>query len=434
MTSSKLCSNGKTFRRKSLFPEHGRTPQRPISDPYPPQGEGAWLPYELDVSEGFTSVPLRIPHMEQPTASSLPASGLPKGAPCGPIPIQDLFLGDVYRDQVQTWLALADTAVKALRQGRKPPKVPTRTILQDQLQPWAQGVVWDCTTPTNCKPVVRSDRDTIFPGKRQIDRAALRRVAALLDWHDTDLLDQIGEGGIKVRSSCEPAIVLVFHHDSLLTALPMAEKSVAAHLKEEWVSPLSRHLPFVPCRLQPHGVVLQSRIRISPDGSVEEYDKPRITTDASFGGVDSVNAGVKDLDRAVCLPTVQQLGRGWAICDTAYPKSSTKGTSAYCVDAESAYNFMCIQRADWWGTQSPAYGTQTPSNCKPVVRSEGNTTFPGKRQTDRAALRRAAALPDSHDTDPLDQIGKGGIETVTPRRGLAISYSHLPRRLSRRVR
>ena len=313
VTSSKPCSNGKTLRRKSLFPDQGRAP---LSD--------------------------------QPPAPPLPPSGLPKGAPHGPIPIQDLFLGDVYRDQVQTWLALADTAVKALRQGRKPPKVPTRTILQDQLQPWAQGVVWDCTTPTNCKPVVRSDRNTVFPGKRQTDRAALRRVAALLDWHDTDLLDQIGEGGIEVRSSCEPAIVLVFHHDSLLTALPMAEKSVAAHLKEEWVSPLSRHLPFVPCRLQPHGVVLQSRTRISPDGSVEEYDKPRITTDASFGGVDSVNAGVKDLDRAVCLPTVQQLGRGWAICDTAYPKSSTRGTSAYCVDAESAYSFMCMQRADWW--------------------------------------------------------------------------------------
>ena len=50
----------------------------------------------------------------------------------------------------------------------------------------------------------------------------------------------------------------------------------------------------------------------------------------------------------MCLPTVQQLGRGWAICDTVYPKSSTRVTSAYYVDTESAYSFMCIQRADWW--------------------------------------------------------------------------------------
>ena len=319
VTSTKPSSGGgKVLRRKRLFDTDG-----------PPTSIDCWLP-------------------EAPAP--------PKGAPTGPIAIQDLFLEDVYNDQIMTWLALADAAAAAISRGQKPPPVPTRTVLQDQLQPWAQGRIWDCADHLNCKPVERSTRHTKFPGKRQINRAAFREVARLLDWHDDDLLDQIGEGGVEVRSSCEPAIVLAFHHDSLLTALPMAEESLAKHIEEGWVSPPTRHLPFVPIRLQPRGVVLQSRVRIAADGSVEEYDKPRMTTDASFGGKDSVNAGVADLDRGICLPSVQQLGRGWAICDTAFPKANTPGSSAYCVDAESAYSFLCVQAADlwmqgfvWWG-------------------------------------------------------------------------------------
>eukprot|EP00966_Prymnesium_polylepis_P063627 1475750-Prymnesium_polylepis.1 len=62
------------------------------------------------------------------------------------------------------------------------------------MAPFARGLVWDCPDPSDCRPVRRSTRDTAFPGARQLDRAAARRAAAELDWVDTDIIDQIGEG------------------------------------------------------------------------------------------------------------------------------------------------------------------------------------------------------------------------------------------------
>ena len=97
---------------------------------------------------------------------------------------------------------------------------------------------------TTGKPVERSTRATIFPGKRQLDRAAVRRVAEELGWTDADLLAQIGEGGVEVRSDCSLDIVLQFHHDSFFNELEVASKVVEAHIAEEWVSKPTRYLPF----------------------------------------------------------------------------------------------------------------------------------------------------------------------------------------------
>eukprot|EP00965_Chrysotila_dentata_P084581 2791862-Pleurochrysis_carterae.AAC.1 len=63
------------------------------------------------------------------------------------------------------------------------------------MAPWARGVVGDCRDPTRCEPVRRFTRDTTFPGRRQIDRAELRRMARELAWHDEDIIAQAGEGG-----------------------------------------------------------------------------------------------------------------------------------------------------------------------------------------------------------------------------------------------
>eukprot|EP00966_Prymnesium_polylepis_P011053 254116-Prymnesium_polylepis.1 len=221
------------------------------------------------------------------------------------------------------------------------------------MAPFACGLVWDCSDHLDCKPVRRSTRHTTFPGARQLDRAAVRRVASELDWADSDIVGQIGEGGIETRAECELISVLAFHHQSLLTEVEAAEATVAAHQKEEWVSGPSRHLPFVPCRLQPRGVVLQARSRVRDDGTLEDYMKPRITTDGSFGGPDSVNASVSDAERAVGLPSGQSLGVGWAACQSAFDgEPAADGgnvqVAGYCVDAESAYSFCPVQHADLW--------------------------------------------------------------------------------------
>ena len=273
----------------------------------------------------------------------------------GPVAIHELYLGDVYRDKVQAWMRLADAAAAALRGGRSPPSVPTVVIAQDEQPLFARYVVWDCSDPDDCRPVARSTRDTVFPGARQIDRAALRRVAAELGWDrvDADIIAQVGEGGVEARSECAMETVLAWHHTGVADHTAAAEAAVQKDWEEEWASRPTRHLPFVPCRVLPRNVVMQERVRLLPndeaDGRprVEVYEKPRITQNSSHGGDDSVNAGVEDDERFVRLPTVQRYARGWAICDTAGEAGGARA-EGYVVDAESAFRFCPLQRADWW--------------------------------------------------------------------------------------
>ena len=273
----------------------------------------------------------------------------------GPVRVHELYDAGVYEGTVQPWLQQADAAAAALREGRTPPKVPTVTIEQDQMPLWARGVVWDCSDPADCKPVQRSTRDTVFPGARQIDRAALRAAAEELGWErvDLDILEQIGEGGVEARSDCALTTVLAWHHNGVAENVAAAAKVVQADWAEEWASRPTRHLPFAPCRILPRNVIMQERVRLLPgegaDGAprLEAYEKPRITQNSSHGGVDSVNAGVDDDDSFVQLPTVQRFARGWAICDTAGEAGGARA-AGYVVDAESAYRFCVVQLADQW--------------------------------------------------------------------------------------
>ena len=269
----------------------------------------------------------------------------------GPVAIEELYLDGVYEAEISTWMHLANAAAAALREGRSYTRPPSRTITQAQMQPWARDVVWDCADRCDCRPVARSTRHTQFPGARQLDRDALRRVARDLAWHDGDIVDQAGEGGIEVRSHCALDTVLSFHHAGLNVALAAAAKAVSNDLSEEWVDQPARHLPFVPCRVLPRNVVMQERSRLVHDGgggapTLELYLKARVTQDSSDGGDHAVNAGVPAGERYVTLPTVQQHARGLAICDTAGGDAAR--AASYVVDAESAYRFCPVQRADQW--------------------------------------------------------------------------------------
>ncbi len=126
--------------------------------------------------------------------------------------------------------------------------------------------MWDCASTQDCRLVARTDRDTVFPGERQIDRAALRRVAADLGWHDQDIVDQVGEGGVEVRSSCPLETILAFHHRGVLDEPIAAAKVIAGDLGEGWVAPPVPHLPSVPRRLLPRTVVMQERTRLIGEG------------------------------------------------------------------------------------------------------------------------------------------------------------------------
>ena len=295
--------------------------------------------------------------------------------PEGHIGISQLFGERVYAEVVGRWMRRADAAGDALSrrcrgEAVEVPRVPTWVVGARWQPGWARGRVWDCSDPARCVPVRRSTRHTRFPGRRQLDRDALRTAAAELEWSDADIIEQACGGGLEPRSECELETVLAFHHAGLLEEAPEADTVVRKHIEEEWVSGATRDLPYVPCRLQPRDVVQQERARIVPgkykaDGSpeVEYYLKPRITTNSSYGGDDSVNAGVPQHEREVELPRVQWLAAALAICDEAGRAAVGRAARAvpYCVDAESAYSFCPVQHADlwtqcfvWWGDSGGA--------------------------------------------------------------------------------
>ena len=273
--------------------------------------------------------------------------------PPGDIRISQLFLGDIYDSRVAPWLALAGAAMSALREGRRPPAVPTVVVTQDEMAPWARGIVWDTRDPARCFPVRRSTRDTVFPGRRQVDRAAVRTAARDLGWYDDDIVSQVGEGGVETRSGCELTTVLSFHHLGLFDHVDAVDAIVQAELKEEWLDDPRPILPFIPARVLPRNVAMQARTRLNTAGELEHYMKPRITTDASDGRHDSVNAGVSFHDRSVQLTTARDLGRAAAIADSSTLRadgSHVDGVRAelYAIDWESAYRFLVMQEADLW--------------------------------------------------------------------------------------
>ena len=193
-------------------------------------------------------------------------------------------------------------------------------------------------------------------------------------------------------------------------------------------------LPFVPCRSLPRNVILQQRSRVLKSGEVEDYEKPRVTTNSSHGegelGGDglsplAVNEGVPQHERYVLLPTVRQLGRGAAIVDEAGAADGLRA-ELYCYDLSSAYRFAPIQLRDWWQhvflwissaghatwlvDASGAFGgAYMPRRFEGVTNLGVSATRaaqdafdaehpypPGVRawQQERAALQRAGALPD----------------------------------------
>eukprot|EP00965_Chrysotila_dentata_P030269 1007166-Pleurochrysis_carterae.AAC.1 len=145
---------------------------------------------------------------------------------------------------------MADAAVAALREragGKEEhvPRVPIVTVTQEEMPQWARGIIWDCADPADCRPVLRSSRESPFAGARQLDSGALRAAAATLGWADRDIVAQAGEGGVEVLSGCELLTVLAFNHPSLEAQVGAAEAAVKAHMREEWVAPApTRPLPF----------------------------------------------------------------------------------------------------------------------------------------------------------------------------------------------
>ena len=275
----------------------------------------------------------------------------PDFRPDGPIAIEQLFLPGVYEERIESWFALADEAGRALQRrqngSKEPlPRVETRVIEQHEMQPFARGLVWDCANPRDVVPVEWSTVQTYVPGKKQLDREGLRLMATELGNTQNEVINQACGGGLEITADCELITVLAFHHEGLLEEIDAARKAVENGLMEQWTDAPTRHLPFVPCRLQPRDVVMQDRVRVKKGEYddkgrpvIESYTKARVTTNSSYGGDDSVNAAISEGERAVRLPRAQWQARALAIADQAcYDRYASHNTATAAGQAPGAHS------------------------------------------------------------------------------------------------
>ena len=236
---------------------------------------------------------------------------------------------------------------KWMRRARRGVYQPPARFPQSSLVPLARGYVWDTRDPDDCRPMEPSDIDTPFPGKRQIDRHAFRRVARELGCLDEDIIGQVGGGGVESRSRCELTTELHAHAPGVAEHPEAAAKAVDTELEEEWALGPFYHPPTVPIRALPRDVIMQQRSRVIDDqGTIEDYEKPRITLNPS-AGPDSVNAGIPQEERSVALTTARDLGYGLALIDVP-ARDAGVSVAGYGVDMTSAYSFIPVQRLDWW--------------------------------------------------------------------------------------
>ena len=86
--------------------------------------------------------------------------------------------------------------------------------------------------------------------------------------------------------------VLAFHHGSLVDNFGPADKVASCDIQKGWISSAApgHHLPIIPARVIPRGVALQPRYRADPDGSLVEFFKPRVQSDANISETGSVRS------------------------------------------------------------------------------------------------------------------------------------------------
>ena len=248
---------------------------------------------------------------------------------------QDLWMPDQY-ERLQRWMQRA-------RKGKfQPPAI----FDQDALVPLARGFIWNSIDPNDCVPMEPSTRDTVFPGERQIDRDAFRRVAREVGSDDHDIIGQVGEGGVESRSACPLTTELHCHAPGFWQRPEASKAEVEKELSEQWALGPFYHTPTVPFRALPRDVIAQARSRVLPSGVIEDYDKDRITLNPSKGE-DSVNGGIPKDERGVALMNARLLGFALAVVDVPAADAGLS-VAIYGTDITSAYSFLQLQRLDWW--------------------------------------------------------------------------------------
>lgn len=266
--------------------------------------------------------------------------------PSGPIPIHALFMPGVW-ERVIAWFEAADTAMEALLEG-KFQSPGTLVITQEELQPWARGILWDCSDPQCCVPA-RPSTQADLPSLRgrKIDAAVLRAMADEIGWDDPDILNQ-ADNGFEAYSKCSLTTVLAFHHTGVSQHYAAAEKVIEADLHEGWITPAVRWLPRLPLRCLARNVIVTQKARVAPDGaSLEHYSKTRVSTDAGeSSSPDSPNAGISKAETSLELCSAKDMGVGTAV--VSIPSGGLSKVGMAVIDLESAFRFLLVQWLDLW--------------------------------------------------------------------------------------
>lgn len=105
------------------------------------------------------------------------------GAPAGEVTLSMLVGKQGLRDWA-AYVSRTQLAFDAIKGGRR--SSGDFVIRSSSLPESARGVVWDTGDPASCRPVRRSDRHTVFPGAKQLDRERFRAIARRLRWEEVD--------------------------------------------------------------------------------------------------------------------------------------------------------------------------------------------------------------------------------------------------------
>ena len=291
-----------------------------------------------------------LPRPPRPNTVPIP------GAPPRPIAYHQIWrripeLGDrrVGYDKLVEWREKARIASVAISKGEPYEDPGTLVLSEDLKEPWARRKQLDCRDHLDVLMVRRSSRRTVFPGRKQVNRAALRGMAEATGWYevDPDLMAQVGEGGIESRSFAGKFSVFQFHHRGVALHFEEANAVNAKELGNGWLLGPFEWPPFEPMRSLPHNVIIQSKLKVAADGTQTTKLKPRVLTNGSAYEADSINRGVRRGDRTVALPSAQSHAGGVGVTDSIVRRGSVYVSVQYASDLGSAYRFLLMARICW---------------------------------------------------------------------------------------
>ena len=279
--------------------------------------------------------------------SSDTSSQADKGAPPpGPLALRSIPKRRHWK-RLEEWMTLAEGTMLAWSKGQMAAAPPALIVTQRQIHRWARGKRYDARDPDNCSELQPSTRDTVFPGGKQIDRAAYRATAEAHGWHriDPDIVAQCGEGGVESRTTRNLDTCLRLHHPGVRQHFWVADEMMQKEVDDCVAGVAVGLLPFWPTNAMPRDLVWKDKYGTDSEGGLTVTPSPRPTFDPS-SGTNSLNGGIPPEERTMQLPHLRSSAEAAAIGDTAAARVQAR-QAFYAADIKSAFPHLVLQRLEW---------------------------------------------------------------------------------------